>query len=41
MARVRGLGHVLAEVDELWNQVRHVPVGGVMAEERATLEIGR
>ena len=32
---------VLAEVDELWNQVRHVPVGGVMADEPATLEIGR
>jgi catechol 2,3-dioxygenase-like lactoylglutathione lyase family enzyme len=32
---------VLAEVDELWNRVRHVPVGGVMEEEPATLEIGR
>ena len=30
---------ILAEVDRLWNQVRHVPVGGVMAEESATLEI--
>ena len=32
---------VLAEVDRLWNQVRHVPVGGVMTEEPATLEIAR
>jgi hypothetical protein len=32
---------VLAEVDELWNRVRHVLVGGVMTEEPATLEIGR
>jgi catechol 2,3-dioxygenase-like lactoylglutathione lyase family enzyme len=32
---------VLAEVDDLWNRVRHVSVGGVMAEEPATLEIGR
>jgi catechol 2,3-dioxygenase len=32
---------VLAEVDALWNRVRHVPVGGVMAEETASLEIGR
>jgi catechol-2,3-dioxygenase len=30
---------VLAEVDELWNRVRHVPVGGVMDEEPASLEI--
>jgi len=30
---------VLAEVDKLWNQVRHVPVGGTMKEEPATLEI--
>ena len=37
----QGDAAVLAEVDELWNQVRHVPVGGVMAEEPATLEIGR
>jgi catechol 2,3-dioxygenase-like lactoylglutathione lyase family enzyme len=34
-------GDVLSEVDELWNRVRHVPVGGVMAEEGATLQIGR
>jgi catechol 2,3-dioxygenase-like lactoylglutathione lyase family enzyme len=32
---------VLAEVDQLWNQVRHVPVGGRMAEEPATLEVTR
>ena len=32
---------VLAEVDRLWERVRHVPVGGVMAEEPAALEIGR
>ena len=32
---------VLAEVDRLWHEVRHVPVGGVMAEEPATLEIAR
>jgi catechol 2,3-dioxygenase-like lactoylglutathione lyase family enzyme len=29
---------VLADVEELWNRVRHVPVGGRMAEEPATLE---
>ena len=32
-------GAVLAEVDALWNQVRHVPVGGVMDEEPASLEV--
>jgi len=32
---------VRAEVDELWNRVRHVPVGGVMDEEPASLEIAR
>jgi len=32
---------VLAEVDELWNRVRHIPVGGVMDEEPASLEIVR
>jgi catechol 2,3-dioxygenase-like lactoylglutathione lyase family enzyme len=32
---------VLAEVDRLWEQVRHVPVGGTMAGEPATLEIAR
>jgi catechol 2,3-dioxygenase-like lactoylglutathione lyase family enzyme len=29
---------VLADVEELWNEVRHVPVGGRMQEEPATLE---
>jgi catechol-2,3-dioxygenase len=32
---------VLAEVDRLWNQLRHVPVGGRMAEEPATLDVAR
>ena len=32
---------VLAEVDELWKQVRHVPVGGTLADEPQTLEIRR
>ena len=32
---------VLAEVDRLWNQLRHVPVGGRLAEETATLEVAR
>jgi catechol 2,3-dioxygenase-like lactoylglutathione lyase family enzyme len=32
---------VLAEVDALWNRVRHVPVGGVMDEAPASLEIVR
>jgi hypothetical protein len=32
---------VLAEVDRLWSEVRHVPVGGTMADEPATLEIAR
>ena len=32
---------VLAEVNALWNHVRHVPVGGVMDEEPASLEIAR
>ena len=32
---------VLAQVDALWNQVRHVPVGGVMDEEPESLEIAR
>ena len=30
---------VLKEVEELWEKVRHVPVGGVMADEPATLSI--
>ena len=32
---------VLAEVDRVWNQLRHVPVGGRMAEEAATVEVTR
>jgi len=32
---------VLAEVDRVWNQLRHVPVGGRMEEEHATLEPSR
>jgi catechol 2,3-dioxygenase-like lactoylglutathione lyase family enzyme len=32
---------VRAEVDRLWDQVRHVPVGGRMTEETATLEVTR
>jgi catechol 2,3-dioxygenase-like lactoylglutathione lyase family enzyme len=32
---------VMAEVDRLWNQLRHVPVGGRLAEETATLEVAR
>ena len=32
---------VLAEVDRVWDQLRHVPVGGTMAEEGATLQLGR
>ena len=32
---------VLAEVDRVWNQLRHVPVGGRMADESATLEAVR
>lgn len=32
---------VMADVDALWERVRHVPVGGVMSEESATLEIAR
>jgi catechol-2,3-dioxygenase len=31
---------VLAEVDRLWEQVRHVPVGGMMADEPEALQIG-
>jgi len=30
---------VLAEVDALWNRVRHVPVGGAMDDEPASLEV--
>jgi catechol-2,3-dioxygenase len=32
---------VLAEVDRVWNQLRHVPVGGRMSEETATVEVTR
>lgn len=32
---------VLAEVDRVWTQLRHVPVGGRMTEETATLEVAR
>src|SRR5712671_7819814 len=32
---------VLAEVDQLWNQLRDMPVGGRMPEETATLGVGR
>jgi catechol-2,3-dioxygenase len=32
---------VLAEVDRVWNQLRHVPVGGRMTDESATLEAAR
>jgi len=32
---------VLAEVDQLWNQLRDVPVGGRMSEETATLGVPR
>ncbi len=31
---------VLAEVDRVWNELRHVPVGGRMTDEAATLERG-
>jgi catechol 2,3-dioxygenase-like lactoylglutathione lyase family enzyme len=30
---------VLAEVDRLWERLRHVPVGGRMADEPGTLEV--
>ena len=32
---------VLAEVDRVWAELRHVPVGGRMADETATLELAR
>jgi catechol-2,3-dioxygenase len=32
---------VMAEVDRVWNELRHVPVGGRMPDEPATLELGR
>jgi catechol 2,3-dioxygenase-like lactoylglutathione lyase family enzyme len=31
---------VLAEVDRLWHELRHVPVGGRLSEEPATLDVG-
>jgi catechol 2,3-dioxygenase-like lactoylglutathione lyase family enzyme len=30
---------VMADVDRIWNQLRHVPVGGRMTDEAATLEM--
>jgi catechol-2,3-dioxygenase len=30
---------VMAEVDRVWNELRHVPVGGRLADETATLEV--
>jgi hypothetical protein len=32
---------VLADVDRVWNDLRHVPVGGRMTEESATVEVTR
>lgn len=32
---------VLAEVDRVWEQLRHVPIGGRLSEETATLEVAR
>ncbi len=32
---------VLAAVDRVWNELRHVPVGGRMTEESATVEVTR
>src|SRR5215475_15198209 len=32
---------VLAEVDRVWNELRHVPVGGRMDNETATLQVTR
>jgi catechol-2,3-dioxygenase len=32
---------VMAEVDRIWHQLRHVPVGGRLAEETPTLELAR
>jgi catechol-2,3-dioxygenase len=34
-------GAVLAEVDRVWTDLRHVPVGGRMAEESETVEVTR
>jgi catechol 2,3-dioxygenase-like lactoylglutathione lyase family enzyme len=32
---------VMAEVDRVWNELRHVPVGGQMVDEPASLELSR
>jgi catechol-2,3-dioxygenase len=32
---------VMAEVDRVWNALRHVPVGGRMTDETATLQLAR
>jgi catechol-2,3-dioxygenase len=32
---------VLAEVDRVWHQLRHVPVGGRLTEETASLQLAR
>ena len=32
---------VLAEVDRVWQELRHVPVGGRMTDESATVEVTR
>jgi catechol 2,3-dioxygenase-like lactoylglutathione lyase family enzyme len=32
---------VMAEVDRVWHRLRHVPVGGRLEEEPATLELAR
>jgi catechol-2,3-dioxygenase len=32
---------VMAEVDRVWYELRHVPVGGRMTDETATLELSR
>ena len=32
---------VFAEVDRVWNQLRHVPVGGRMTDESETVEVTR
>jgi catechol-2,3-dioxygenase len=32
---------VIAEVERIWNQLRHIPVGGRMTEESATVEVTR
>jgi hypothetical protein len=32
---------VLAEVDRVWHRLRHVPVGGRLTEETASLQLAR